>query len=428
MKRITLTVVSMLLLIALALNITACVSEQENTDNQSKSENLYEAESEAPEDSSLILSENEDASESSSETESSEGESEEESVSSEPELSEETDTVPPELKGEDFEILFGETFDYKSFVTVTDDYDAAPEISVDNSKVNLKKPGTYNVVYTATDKAGNSSSLTIKLTVKVLPGTDYIPPKITGKNFSIEFGDSVSYRNQVTVTDDYDEAPTLKIDNSKVDLDSPGTYTVIYTATDKSGNSSQLKLKLTVKEPISLEKMEEYVTVQAQKILASITKDSMTPLEKAYKIYRWTKYNHIAYSKTSDKSHWIVGAYNGFKNRRGDCFTYFAVSKALLIAAGIETFDMEKHRTDEKATRHYWALVNVGDGWYHMDCTPFAAKRKNVNFFMVTNEEIWAWDDKYYKGEHTYLPEGVPEVATESIQDRVNYNWASLKY
>ena len=58
----------------------------------------------------------------------------------------------------------------------------------------------------------------------------------------------------VTVTDNRDDAPTLTVDDSGVTWDTSGTYTVTYTATDASGNSSTATrtLVLTREAPITL--------------------------------------------------------------------------------------------------------------------------------------------------------------------------------
>lgn len=61
-------------------------------------------------------------------------------------------------------------------------------------------------------------------------------------------------REGVTVTDNRDDAPTLTVDDSGVTWDTSGTYTVTYTATDASGNSSTATrtLVLTREAPITL--------------------------------------------------------------------------------------------------------------------------------------------------------------------------------
>ncbi|MBQ8399578.1 MAG: transglutaminase domain-containing protein [Clostridia bacterium] len=324
--------------------------------------------------------------------------------------------------GKNIEIIQGQEVSYNELITVTN---AVGEYSVniDSSAVQNSTPGVYTVSYTVTDEAGNTAQCTVQVTVKEAPDT--IPPTVLGTDFQITIGDGVSYKKQIEVSDDKDPAPAISVDNSAVDLEKPGTYPVVYTVTDKSGNSTVLTLYLTIVEKeYNWTETEKYVYGEAEKILERITTDSMSDLDVAYAIYRWTK-NNIGYWGSSDKTDWIKAAHDALKSGVSDCFGFFAVSKALLTVAEIDTHDMEKDRVSDKVTRHYWLLVNVGDGWYHFDTTRF--RYENSNFFMLTNEEIWAWDNKYYPGTHTYITEGVPEVATKSIQDRVDYNSSTLK-
>ena len=76
------------------------------------------------------------------------------------------DTNPPVITApSDIYVSLGDTVAYKSYIHVEDDYDSDPKITVDNSQVNLSAEGTYPVVYTATDSAGNFSSRTVNITV-----------------------------------------------------------------------------------------------------------------------------------------------------------------------------------------------------------------------------------------------------------------------
>lgn len=332
-----------------------------------------------------------------------------------------SDKTPPFIAGNDVQFEIGSEINYASLIFYSDDQTDEPRLKIDSSAVNPDVDGVYPVHYTVYDDAGNSASLTIKITIK-----DSIPPTITGEDFSIKVGGTVSYKNKVTVSDNHDPAPVLTIDNSTVDLDKPGVYSIIYTATDASGNRTVLTLKLTVKgeggseEP---EDKEQYVREKSREILAEITTPDMNDLQVAYAIYYWTKHK-ISYSGSSTKDNYITGAYEGFKNRSGDCYTYYAVSKALLVTAGIQNVDMVKERINTKQARHYWLLVNVGDGWYHFDSTPYVYKESN--FFMVTDAELKKWDDKYYRYCHNFLDENLPERATESIQHLINYHASTL--
>lgn len=259
--------------------------------------------------------------------------------------------------------------------------------------------------------------------VSSLPDTT--PPVVSASDFEITVGDSVSYKKHIEVSDDCDSNPDVIIDNSQVDLDTPGQYAVIYTVSDSAGNQTVAQITLTVKEKVYNfnEDADAYLSHEAQKILAKIIDEDMNDMQKAYAIYIWTKY-HIGYASTSDKTNYKVGARDGFRNRSGDCFTYYSVAKVLLDEAGIENIDMVKLRTKKKQARHYWSLINVGDGWYHFDATQYVYK--NSNFFMVTDKELKDWDSRYYKNCHNYDPKGLPELASKSVQHMIDYGSSKL--
>lgn len=74
----------------------------------------------------------------------------------EPAATESRDREAPVLSGiHDFTIYLGETISYMSGITATDETDVNPSITVDNSAVDLSRPGEYQIVYTATDASGN---------------------------------------------------------------------------------------------------------------------------------------------------------------------------------------------------------------------------------------------------------------------------------
>jgi transglutaminase-like putative cysteine protease len=233
-------------------------------------------------------------------------------------------------------------------------------------------------------------------------------------------GESISYKSGITVTDDETESPKLSVDNSQVDSSKAGTYPVTYTATDDAGNTTSVTVQLTLKEKPKGYVDKETVYDLAQKVLDDITNDSMTDMEVAFAIYKWTKSN-IAYTGSSDKSSWTKGAYQAFTKKSGDCYNYFAAAKALYDVAGIENVDVIK--SDTSHSSHYWSLINLGDGWYHVDCTP----RRNVGyFFMNTDAELEAYSKKN-KNSHIFDTDAYPERATESVQDLVDYKNGKVK-
>lgn len=77
------------------------------------------------------------------------------------------DVTAPEISGvQDILVYQGSTVAYRSGITVTDDRDAMPALSIDASGVDLSQPGVYTVVYTAMDTAGNTARQEATVTVK----------------------------------------------------------------------------------------------------------------------------------------------------------------------------------------------------------------------------------------------------------------------
>jgi hypothetical protein len=76
------------------------------------------------------------------------------------------DTTPPQIHGaRDIRVLVNTTVSFRSGITVTDDLDYAPQLTVDSSAVNTNRIGVYPVTYTARDRAGNTSSVTVNVHV-----------------------------------------------------------------------------------------------------------------------------------------------------------------------------------------------------------------------------------------------------------------------
>ena len=133
-------------------------------------------------------------------------------------------------------------------------------------------------------------------------------------------------------------------------------------------------------------------------ILDELFWDGITTVQKLRAIYDYV-YDNTAYVSTSDKSGWVRAAYNGLLNRNGDCFTYFALSKAMMERAGIQNMDIQ--RSPEIAAmvneRHYWSLVNIGTEanpqWYHFDACHMSGTPKPWGFLM-TDEQLLQFSDK----------------------------------
>lgn len=257
----------------------------------------------------------------------------------------------------------------------------------------LTVAGDQEVVIVLADAYGNTTELTATLTVIL----DTEAPVITGvKEIMIYEGDAVAYRAGIEVTDDMDEMPVLSVDSSQVDMTKTGTYPVIYSAADASGNVTTQETTITIRE-----KKEGYVDLEtiyamADELLKDIVSDGMTKEQQVRAIYKWVR-SHMGYTGSSDKSDWYQGAYHAMTKRSGDCFNYYAITKLFLERLGIDNIDVYKVKNYEGDNSHYWSLVSLdgGETWYHVDTTPRVGE--GDNFCLVTDAFMDRYSDAHAK-------------------------------
>lgn len=273
----------------------------------------------------------------------------------------------------------------EDMTAVTASYVQEPDVSAG---------GEQTVKLVLTDSSGNKTEFRAVLTVIV----DTQPPVIEGAaDILVYQGDAVSYRKGITVTDDKDPAPTLNIDSSKVDLSSPGEYTLTYSATDASGNTATVKVAVTVKEAKEGYAALEEIYAQADALLAKIITEDMTVREQVEAIYAHMK--TYGYTSHSDKEDYLQGAYTMMTELTGDCFNYYALCKVMFDRLEIPNIDVRKVKKTATSSDHYWSLVSVdgGETWYHFDTTP--RKGTGDNFCLVTDAFLDAYSDSHY-GSH----------------------------
>ncbi|MDH5518298.1 MAG: DUF5011 domain-containing protein [Gammaproteobacteria bacterium] len=125
--------------------------------------------------------------------------------------------------------------------TAVDNLDGQISVAISGS-ANTSTAGTYTITYTATDAAGNTASRTRTVIV-----ADTTAPVITLNGAaSITLTQGTAYSEQgATATDNFDGSVTVVISGS-VNINTVGTYTITYTATDAAGNSSSLTRTVTV--------------------------------------------------------------------------------------------------------------------------------------------------------------------------------------
>ena len=304
------------------------------------------------------------------------------------------DNGQPQLSG--VEALFtyiGTEPDYLANVTAMDDRDLAMEITVDTSKVDLNAIGTYDIIYSVSDAAGNTTTASTTVTVT----DDNVAPTILGvHNLSLYLGTAASYRSGVEIRDDKDPAPKLEVDSSQVDLSTPGTYPLVYIARDMTGNTTRKEVTVTVAEKPNTYVDPDTIQAKADDLLKKIVTEDMADKAKVKAIYAYVR-SHYTYSGHSDKTDWMQGAYVMMTQGQGDCFNYYAITKLLLDRCNIPNIDVRKVRNHETDSDHYWSLVSVdgGNTFYHLDTTPRVGD--GDDFCLVTDAFLDAYSDTHGK-------------------------------
>lgn len=278
-------------------------------------------------------------------------------------------------------------------------------IDVTNCSIDFKEPydftkeGKFDIVVLVADSSGNTTESVIPCTVV----DDVTPPEIAGvEPLTISQGDAISYKKNVTVTDDKDDNPKLEVDTSSVNPDKRGIYKVTYTATDAAGNVSEKTTTIKIVSAKISEATEETVNAKADEILSEIITDGMTQKQQAKAVFDWVVKN-ITYSETAGIDDLLSAAYKGMFYRVGDCTVKQKTAEVMLNRLGIKNMEIEKIR-DTRG--HYWLLIDIGEGWYHYDPN---LQLDGTLIFYWHDADLWEYSNAH-KNTHNYDPSKYPHI------------------
>lgn len=259
-----------------------------------------------------------------------------------------------------------------------------------------------------------------------------------GDTIYVYAGENISWRKYVQATDDEDGALTPQIE-SNVNLDKEGIYTVTFSATDSSGKKTQKTVTVHVTK-----KEYSYSTLMAiidQKI-AELGIDKLPTtrakveavytyvngfLNKGTTVQKQSNTPGVTNNRENWKNDWIEEATRTLQNEKGDCYSYFSLSKAFFIRLGIEHEDIQQDNskcTIDGINTHFWCMVNIGTSsnpsWYFYDATRLGGTFSDgtSNGCLRTREEI----DNYKSspnnpgtGFYAFDDKGYPKTATQSL-------------
>lgn len=273
----------------------------------------------------------------------------------------------------------------------------------------------------------------VTLVVSLMFGNkDEEAPIISGSKRVIGYcGDTPVFKKMVTVSDNTDVAPHLEINASSVDIYKEGEYAVYYQAIDESGNKSSVyKLIYVVKsKQYHIDTLMQLIEEKADEL--GITKE-MTTAAKIKKIYSYVNNkNTIMFTDESNipninrsnwETDWIEEAVRTLETEEGDCYSYYALSKAFFEYFGIENVGIKRSENYPGAVddgTHFWSAVKVEQSWYYYDATRLAGEFEDGtnNACLITEKKL-----KSYKGSNgedffynMTKPAGFPTIATKEL-------------
>ena len=302
------------------------------------------------------------------------------------------DTVAPVLTLQEKPFYTRHAYTPQELVNVADATNVALSF-VQAPDQDSDQPQTFSVQ--AVDAAGNETTATFPLTLAV----DDTPPVLYGVvNRTGYVNEPIAYLAEAYAEDDVDGRVDMTVE-SGVLLSRKGKYTVTYTATDRSGNTASKSCTYTLVEPTVT---DEQVRQMAQAILADIITPDMVTAEKLKAVFDYVR-GRVHYTGSSNKKDWRQEAMRGYEDGRGDCFTVYSLTRALLDELQVPYMSVTRKGS---STHHYWVIVNIGTGWYHFD--PLISSVHKHRCFMWTNQQckVKAYFWRFYE-------ENFPPIATE---------------
>lgn len=191
--------------------------------------------------------------------------------------------IPPEIKVKSpIKVEYGNSFDYQNYFTFIDNFNRELEVYVDDSQVNTKQLGFYNVYVSVVNLEGlkTEGNYQIEIVDTKLPTLIVKTPIVINYLEVIELKSLI-----IEVSDNYNELNIEDViitgyyDNSKL-----GKYDLVYEVSDSSNNKKSVKVMIEI---IDLVKPE--INMIVEKIIVNVGE----------KILSFTKYFDISDNYTS---------------------------------------------------------------------------------------------------------------------------------
>nr|WP_187468864.1 transglutaminase domain-containing protein [Mycoplasmopsis californica] len=139
--------------------------------------------------------------------------------------------------------------------------------------------------------------------------------------------------------------------------------------------------------------LDEWQEEQARQEAIKISQDwhNLSPFQKALNAYEWITKN-VAYEERGEKVDQT--AYSSIIEKRSVCTGYTRGFKMFMDILGVPCQSLTGDVDDDSIghERHIWNLVELDDGWYHVDATWGINRHKpgdnNYNYFLLGNDDF----------------------------------------
>lgn len=162
-----------------------------------------------------------------------------------------------------------------------------------------------------------------------------------------------------------------------------------------SSRSNTIEIKINCVYMMTAE-MANDLDMKARAIVANITSDSMSQLDKERAIHDW-----IVNNTQYDQSDSIYDPYNTLIKHTGVCEGYSLLAQKMFTIAGIESTIVSGYADGGS---HAWNMVNIDNHWYHVDLTwddPVSSEDiLRYDYFNLTDNQMskdHTWDTTKYQ-------------------------------
>lgn len=158
------------------------------------------------------------------------------------------DNIAPTIIGEK-EMVFevnDKLPNFKDVIDYYDNYDHKKDLTliIDDSRVNNKVLGSYNVYYDVIDKSQNKTRFT--QIIKIL---DRTAPTVSQKEeIILKINESINLDKYFKIDDNYDKVLIKELDDTKVNYRVPGIYPVVLKVFDQSNNQTTVNTTITIED------------------------------------------------------------------------------------------------------------------------------------------------------------------------------------